>query len=274
MGYVSTACLSDIPRWDDSTNRILLEEEAERFGRGYVQRDYDEDPLAGHKCAFPFRLPMIPEFDWPEMIREREAKGLTNMAMFKRLGFPPLNQGQTSSCWMQATTDNMHAVMLITGGKKLLVPLSPASGVWPLHRRDVGGNCSEAAKYLADSGLVAQSLWPPNAINGRYDTPAAKANRAKHRIREYDDLTPKAFAEMVSMMLHGFPVAYGNYSMSHAVLGVDPIIDERGEVGVLARNSGYLRNSEGLSLFFGKLKTPHDAVCVRAITLDGGETDA
>lgn len=276
--YVSPVCLGNIHSWDENTNRILLDEERERECSGFVPRDYDADPVARHWCASPFREPRIDEQTAKQMIEERERKGLTNMARFVRAGFPPLHQGQTNLCWMNATIDAIHSLMLSVGGKELLTPLSPGgAAAWETNFRNVGGNVSQAVQAIIKTGAPTQADWPANVITSRqHDTKEAREHARRHMVLEYDDLDPGDVEQMWSMCLHGFAVPFGNYSMSHAVLAVDPVVNAKGRIDFLCRNSGYLRDSQGLSIIGGKLAIPHDACVIRAITtyFPGGTDNA
>ena len=259
-------------RIDDESASDFAERRAERgelvLGTGYVPRDYDSDPQAGYVCASPSRAPKVPRSEWVERIKERQEKRQRGIDLLDAMAVPRLNQGNTSSCWIQTVTQNMHMSMAQSGGP--IIPLSPAFGSALIKGfRDVGGNCSEAAQWIHENGLCDQTLWPPNANTSRnYNTPEAGENALRHRILEYDDLTPKSFDEMFDELFAGLFVSYGNYTMSHAVLAIDPMVDAKGNFGVLTLNSGLYRGPDGLTQFFGSRSRPDDAIAVRSITID------
>jgi hypothetical protein len=257
-------------RIDDDNFSSQAEQQAINDGTaaGYVPRDFEADPQAGYVCASPSRAPKVPRDEWIERIKEREAKKQRGIDLIEAYNVPRLHQGQTSSCWIQTVIQNMHLVMASNGGP--IIPLSPAFASALIKGfRDVGGNCSEGAKFLHENGTCDQTLWPPNANTSRkFNTSEANENALRHRILEYDDLTPKSFDEMFDELFAGLFVGYGNYTMSHAVLAIDPLVDKKGNFGILTLNSGLYRGPDGLTQFFGSRARPDDAIAVRTITID------
>lgn len=259
-------------RIDDESASAMAERQAEHgqgnVGTGYVPRDFERDPQAGYVCASPSRAPRVPRSEWVERIKEREAKKQRGIDLLEAMHVPRLHQGNTSSCWIQTVIQNMHMVMASNGGP--VIPLSPANGSALIKGfRDVGGNCSEAGKFIHENGVCDQTLWPPNANTSRqFNTPQASENALRHRILEYDDLTPKSFDEMYDELFAGLFTGYGNYTMRHAVLAIDPLVDARGNFGVLTLNSGLYRGPDGLTQFFGSRARPDDAIAIRTITID------
>jgi hypothetical protein len=246
----------DCPTFDDKHPAPKLSPEG-----AYVPRDYAADPLGSFECGMAGAVAIIPRDEWKERIQEKEAK--------QQRGLPPLHQESTWSCWSQAVTDNAHFVQSFNGGP--VVRLSTGSVAGPVKRyRKKGGNCSEAIKRMATHGICSADKWPENDYKtNRWDDETA-ANAALHKVLEYDDLEPHNFDEMISLLLQPKPrtVAYCNWAMSHAVLAIDAIINERGEFGVLTRNSGLYRDKQGFTKFFGKFSIPNDACSIRTMLLN------
>jgi hypothetical protein len=264
------AQVHNAPRFDDHTNIDEWIKAHPGEQSGYEPRDYDADPLGSYECATAGATVRIPRSEWKERIREREAKGQTGLALMATYKIKPLHQGRTPSCWSQCVTDNAHFVQAYNGGP--VVRLSTGSVAGPVKNyRSRGGNCSEALKRMHKVGICSADVWPENEINNRrLWTPRAAENAGLHRVLEWDDLEPGDFDEMISLMLHepGRTVAYCNWKMHHAVLAIDPIIDERGEVGVLTRNSGLYRDKNGFTKFFGRFSIPNDAVSIRTFSIN------
>lgn len=277
MSFVSQ--VPDCPIVTDLTNIEAGIRRYERVhGKGsattYEPRDLAANPLGSHECASTGRITLIPEVEWKERIIEREAKQQRNLDLLNTYKIPPLHQGSTWACWANAPTDNFHFTMAYNGGP--VIVLSPGSVAGPVKRyRKAGGNCSEANDYMAEHGIASQRVWSANNYyDSNLDNDQSRADRARHRVLEWDDLEPRNWAEFISTLLTpGRTVAYCNYAMRHAVLAIDPIINARGEIGVLTRNSGLYRDSKGFTQFFGKYAMPDDATSIRSVTIDARATE-
>src|SRR5690606_36330226 len=122
---------------------------------------------------------LIPEVEWKERIKEREAKGLTNRELCKLAGIAPLNQNGTNYCWANGVIQCMQIIRAKSGDPHK--PLSPASVAGPITNfRNVGGWGDQALDRIREHGANFQEDWPANAIDRRYHTPEnrekAKAN--------------------------------------------------------------------------------------------------
>lgn len=262
--------LRDWPAYGNDTPRETMRRRGRRrrATAAYMPRDYVANPVASHECAARVSVPIIPREQWRERIEERQAKKKRGIDLRETFGVTSLNQAQTLSCWANAVIDDMHMTQARNGGP--VVRLSPASVVGPVTGfENVGGNCSEALAHITKRGACSQKVWPPNEPTARkFYTAAAQEEAMRHVVLEWWDLTPKSFDEMFSLLFAGFFVAYGNYSMSHAVLAIDPVVNERGEFGVLTSNSGLYRGRDGLTVFFGNYARPDDATSIRSLTFD------
>lgn len=271
MTFVSQ--VPDCPRIDNNTTVAELKHLAGNECAGAEPRDYVADQLGSHECAAAGRIKIIPREEWPERIREREAKKQRNLDLINTFGVKALHQSRTNYCWVNAVIMDAHVRMAYNGGPVTM--LSPSSVGAPIKRyRNVGGNCSEALKRFAEVGACSQKMWAPNEnTNSRLWTPEAAADAARHRVLEWDDLRPRDWEEFISTLLvPGRSVALCNYAMRHAVTALDPIINERGEIGFLAWNSGLYRDRNGFTQFFGRYAQPDDAVSIRVITIDARAT--
>lgn len=240
----------------------------------YVRRDYAANPLGSHECARAGQTFRIPRDEWLERIKEKEAKKQRGIDLLNLYEMPPLNQGSTWSCWAQSVTDNAHFAQAAAGGP--VVRLSTGSVAGPVKRyRKAGGNCSEALARMADEGICSADMWPENDCTTNRWNDKTAANASRHRVLEWDDLEPGDFDEMASLLLMPTPrqVAYCNWAMRHAVLAIDLIVNERGQFGLLTRNSGLYRDSKGFTQFFGKYAMPDDATSIRSVTIDARATE-
>lgn len=255
---------------DDSLTDADLRTLAGDERRGYRPRDYTADPLGSHECAKAGEIERIPTKNWPDLIREKQEKKQRGIDLMNLHKIPPMHQGKTNSCWANDVIDNGHFVMAAAGGP--VIRLSSASVAGPVKRfRNKGGNCSEALKQMADVGVCSADVYPENAnTNSRLWTAEAKANAALHRVLEWDDLDPGDFEQMGSLLLQPRPrvVAFCNWSMRHAVLAIDLLVNARGQFSVLCRNSGAYRDKNGMTVFSGRRAVPNDACSIRTMLMN------
>lgn len=254
----------DCPTFDDKHPAPKLSPEG-----AYVPRDYAADPLGSFECGMAGAVAIIPRDEWKERIQEKEAKRQRGLDLLNEYKMPPLHQGSTWSCWAQAWTDALHFTQAFNGGP--VVRLSTGSVAGPVKRyRKAGGNCSEAAKRTATHGICSADKWGENDCTTNRWNDETAADAALHMVREYDELEPGNVDEMASLLLQPKPrfVAFCNWAMSHAVLAIDVIINERGEFGFLTRNSGLYRDKNGFTKFFGRFAVPNDACSPRAMLLN------
>lgn len=233
---------------------------------GYTRRPYETHPYGAVDFAKPFKLPLIPRSEWPERIKDLEkAKArLSDLIRYKKL--PCLNQDQTNYCWMNGV---IHAVMFARLAAGLpYVSLSPASVAAKIKGfRNVGGWGGEAIQGIQKYGIGTTELWPPNAIDPRYDTPELREVAKDYNILEFDEIRPQSFDEVMTCLLLGFPVPIGHSWWGHLVCHCDPIIRGRDAFGTRFRNSWSEEwEDQGFGLMDEEHATPDEANTVRVVT--------
>ena len=259
-----------IPVIDDrSCLDVVKEAQTDTWkGRGLIPRDFEQEPFGSLPFAAPFNLPVIPREEWKERIAEKERtqSGLSHLCDL--MGVEVKNQGRTNYCWINAP---VHCVEIVRAQQgQPYVELSPAScGAIIKNFQNVGGWGTEGVRYLAEHGAVPTSLWPSNAIDRRYDTPEANAQRAKFQVDEWLELRPRSFEQLVTCVLLNIPVAIGLNWWRHEVTAIDAVVHD-GRVGILINNSwGKNWGRNGRSVLTESKATPDDAIAPKVVTASG-----
>ena len=149
-------------------------------------------------------IPLIPESEWDDRIRESERFESTIPDFCNQAGLPCLDQNQTNYCWVNAPTHCCELIRLMETGQ--VVSYSPASAGAPIKQfRNVGGWGSEALEYFKTNGLNLTSDWPANAIDRSYYSEANKQKAKENITLEFFVLN--TWQERVSCILSGLPTA-------------------------------------------------------------------
>lgn len=234
--------------------------------RGRIERDYEKHPLGFMSCAPAFGLPLIPRSEWDERIRDLERAQSRIPNICDAMGLKVKNQESTNYCWINAPVHCLEIMRVIQGQDH--VELSPASvGAKIKNFKNVGGWGTEGLEYLVKYGAVPVSLWPANAIDRRFDTAEADAQRKRFQVDEWDDL-PTSFDAVADRVLNGFPVAIGLNWWGHEVTAVALMkLDGAGRYGMLISNSwGPNWSNNGRAVLTEAKATPDDAVSPRLVT--------
>jgi hypothetical protein len=236
-----------------------------------------EPPDQSRGLKFPRRMPsieeraatsefpremIIPRSEWQARIQELEQTKTRLSDIANRNGLPCKDQGQTNFCWINAPAYSMELLRLAQGQKMVL--LSAASGGAVIKGfRNVGGWGQEALEFIAERGLVPQSLWPENRISREYSTDANWAVAKKYRCLEWWALRPRNDDELMSALFHRWPVAVGYNWWSHEVTAVDPVWVD-GTYAIRIRNSWSMnwptQGAAGYGILQGRKLSADDAV--------------
>ena len=233
------------------------------YGRGLdLSERPNQDGFAYSGLAKPFDDSLlIPRHQWEDRIEELEESEsqISDLIRYEKL--PTLNQGSTNYCWANAPVACMQIRRLQQN--QTTVPLSPASVAAPIKSfRNVGGWGSDAIIYIQRHGVVPVDRWPPNAIDRRLQTGAAKQAAMKYRVREWVECKPRNLDQAVSLLLRGIPLAAGFNWWGHEVTLTDAIWLD-GEVAIRFWNSwGSNWGQGGFGILRGRKMLADDLVGV------------
>jgi hypothetical protein len=234
------------------------------FGRGEEQRDWSQMPYGSGPYAMSLEaagIDLIPRSEWPDRIAEIKAKKATMRERKKRAGKKRKNQAKTPLCWSFGTVSSFEGTAFVMQGQPL-VDLSPAScAAYVTGWRLRGGWNVEAAKHIAEKGLVPSQRWPQTSFQRQYDTPENRELALRIRSVAYIDLRP-SFNELATLLLNGFCVATAHDWWGHLVCTDDLVQLGRDSFGTDIENSwseSWSDNGYGI-LEEGKA-TPSNATC-------------
>lgn len=243
---------------------VLIEGKAP--GKGWKPRDYSTHPYGGLGFAGPYTGKLIPRGEWSERIRDREKSRSTLFELCKAKKIGPYHQGSTNYCWMNAPAKAVEVARAIAGQKH--VPLSPASGAAVIKNfRNEGGWGTQAVAWIVQYGLGPAKLWPPNAIDRKYNTKAVDAERDKYKVDEWYDLPRRSFDALMTQLFQFNPCPLGLSWWGHEILGLDPVQLGRDEFGVRILNSwGTEWGQQGWAVLDEEHATADDQVACRVVT--------
>jgi hypothetical protein len=256
--------------WDYWFNPVV---DGEVKSHGLVPRDYAHYPR--EMFAPPSEIKVPPKADWPGIIKGKTSQKswLTNVRDTADGGkpVPSLDQDGVGYCWAHSST---HATMLSRMARNdPYVPLS-AFMVAAIIKggADEGGWCGLSAKFIRETGVCSQALWPQGQRNVRqYDKPEARANAALHKITgDWVDLTRDvydqnlAFDQVAALLFDDCPCPVDFNWWSHSVCAVEVVEVESGSFGLKILNSWSDSWGErGCGILQGRKSIPDGALGVR-----------
>jgi hypothetical protein len=215
----------------DDTNAAAPE--ANDGPKGCVPRDFTVQPRKLEAVAFP----LIPRVEWPERIREAEAKKsrLSDIRMRGNFGKPIPSLDQNSGrndqrwgyCWNHSGT---HAAMLLRAKANLpYVALSAFAGAATIKQgRNDGGWGAQGLQFGIEHGYPSQAFWPQNNVDLRNGTPECWADAARHKVVEdWLDLNTPIYAQRLTfdqvgtLLLSNIPVIGDFNWWGHSVCIMD-----------------------------------------------------
>lgn len=228
----------------DSTSNDVLFPAACRTGA--VPRDFGVQPVGSDGLKPPSGIALIPESEWIPRIRDRKKYGL-GLSQIWKTGWnggrmPSKDQGQRGYCWSHSVTRCLEFLLAKANQKQeLLSAYSIACKI--KNFQDEGGWCGLSGKFVADYGVVPESLWPARSVDRSLDNAANWESAKAFRMTEgwYDlnrqvwdqDITWKG---VVSLLLQNVPCAIDYMPWGHSVNVFD--VDEKdGEVWPVIFNS-------------------------------------
>ena len=238
----------------------------EGHSTGYVPRDYRLEPEGTVSCAAPFPIPTIPRSEWADRIEELDKKKTRISDVRRSAGMPSSDQDGIPYCWIHGCVNALRLLRQVQG--QPYQELEPTSaGALIKNYRKRGGNTPEAVRHLAEHGVATRDFWPKNSLSRSNDTPEMRENARRHRYREWWELRPNNFDQLITCLLLRFPVAIGLMWWGHMVCAMDAVVLGRDEFGVLIWNSwGDRWEDNGQGILVQKKATAFDQMCPRVPT--------
>ena len=216
-----------------------------KFALGYDPSTVDERTRA--MLAKPSEMKLIPRSEWPDRIKEQEARKSRISDVLRRKKIPSTDQNGDGYCWAYSTTGCIIVVRALNNQK--YQPLNGHSIAAPIKNgRDEGGWCGLSAKYAMEIGVAVMGngpgQWPEHSRNTRYDTAECVALKNKYRVDEaFIDLSRAAydqdmtFDQIATCLLLNIPCALDFNWWGHSVLGCDLVDLGGGAYAIRIRNS-------------------------------------
>lgn len=257
------SALGNMPVIDDSNYQQFVTEPPGQ-SRGLIPRNYELIPYGSMPFAPAAEMDEIPRSEWKDRIEEAEKNKTRIVDLCDAVGSPVKNQASTNYCWINAVIRAMEIVRVIQN--EPLIPLSSASiGCKIKNFKNQGGWGLEGVQYAVKHGAVPMSMWPNAAIDRKYDTPAANAERTKFKIIEWEDL-PNTFEAVMTRVLRNIPCPVGYNWWGHEVCAVAGVVISADKYGIIIDNSWGNWGDRGRGVLNESKGRPDDAQSPRVGT--------
>lgn len=249
---------------DENWQDVVKESVSRGFTAGCLPRKTQIGELA-FATVYAEHVPLIPESQWKDRIKEMTAAGAFIGQRFKF--DPKLNyQNGFGYCWAYSLA---QAVMGKRGQQGLpFVQLSPESLAEDVGYRNAGNMLDSALAYAAKNGIATRDFVPQFKINPKDWKEGWKEDRKNYIPLEWFDLGGKdVWAETVTALLSGDGCFIGLDWWRHAVWYDMLGINDKGQIGVHTPNS----HGEGNDVWlFGSKAVPSmGSFVLRSITFSG-----
>jgi C1A family cysteine protease len=257
--------------WDLWFNPVV---NGEVKAHGAVPRDFHKHPR--EMFAPPSDLKLVPKGEWSERCKQKSAEKswLTQVRDTADNGkpVPSLDQDGVGYCWAHSST---QAVMLSRMARNdPYVPLSAFHVAATIKNgADEGGWCGLSAKFIRETGVCAQSIWPQGDRNvSKYKgKPEVNQNAALHKITgDWVDLTRDVydvaltFEQLATLLLDDIPCPVDMNWWSHSICAIELVETSAGSFGIRILNSWSDSWGErGTGILEGRKAIPDSALGVR-----------
>lgn len=254
--------MSQLPIIHDTTKADrLIAPKGVKFGLKMGDRPREGRAYGNLAEPLPSSL-IIPRSEWQARIKEREERRSGLYHLIEDEGVDCKDQAQTNYCWMNSPVWCMEAIRAKQNERRVV--LSPASAAAQLKNyRNVGGWGKEALEFIVKYGIAPVDLWPANAIQKSYAKPETKQAMLDFRCDEWWELDPRNHDQLISVILHNFPVACGFNWWGHETSAYD-VVWRDGEACPVHMNSwGKSYGDKGRFVLQGSRALADDAVVPR-----------
>ncbi|MEM6366305.1 MAG: hypothetical protein AAF745_17890, partial [Planctomycetota bacterium] len=206
----------------------------EEQGFGLIARDPVDFPQGYGSGVRKFDGPLIPWEEFPERIREMEARKMRLSDIRNRRGpnggrIPSTNQGTEGFCWNYSVTSSS---MLVRGKANMpFVMLSGHANAWVIKNgRNQGGWSPQGAERAVSHGIPSVDFWPERSMSRSHNNTQTWENAKKHRIIEgWADLSLSIYdrnltaQQVLTCLCQLNPVTLDLMWWRHSVTGMDPL---------------------------------------------------
>ena len=237
---------------DDTTPTDITHDP--RFARGCIPPDYRMHPEAAPlRKAAPGEITLIPRGEWSARIKEKTALG-SHLSNIRRTSgpnggaIPSLDQNvgdgvRWGYCWAHSSTHAHMLLRAIMGQPYVQLSAFQVAAIIKNYRND-GGWGALSLDWIEKNGQCSTALWPQLGVNPKYDTPASRAEAAKHKITaDWADLSQQmwqrdmSFDAVATLLLSNVPVVCDFNWWGHSVCAMDLVEVEPGSFGIKILNS-------------------------------------
>lgn len=256
---------------DDPATTDIAFPQGAKFG--YVPRDYSKSPKEMFS-ALPSAIKIIPRSEWDARYDEQEKQESSLEHIFLRGGQSPafvnLDQNGYGDCWAFSTGQSMMLERL--KNNQPLVRLNPHAVAVILGELN-GGWCGLSGKFARDHGYAVEGngpgQWPGHSRSRQYDTPALRAEMAKHKVSEsFVDLTRDVYDQnltedqLATCLFNNQPGPVDFNFWAHSVAALRWVRIEPGDFGLLILNSWLDWGRFGLGVLRGSKRRPDGALSI------------
>lgn len=227
---------------------------------GLVPRNFATSPVGSVQYTPVFSLPVIPQSEWKDRIKEQLRTGRRN-SDFRRTGWngnliPALDQNGKGYCWTHSTIQAIQIQRAVRGLPYLGLSAYAVACIIKGYR-DEGGWCGESLKFLVERGVPSEIYWPQRSMDRANDKTATWEDAAKNKVSEgwYDLSSPiwgqkLSFDQDITCRLLNLLIAEDYNWWGHSVCGMD-VVDGETQRGVTRAESGKLLDLPTFDLTWG-----------------------
>jgi hypothetical protein len=226
---------------------------------GGMRGMWTQDPSGYKGFEDQSAIPSIPESEWDDRIDEIERNGTDLKTFCLDTQLEVLNQGRTNYCWCNGPA---MALMILrmqqSYDEHRYAPASIAARL--TNFRNVGGWGDKCVEGMMRIGINYIEDWGgnPNAIDRSLDTEESRAKAKLNLVLE--SFVCRTYADTVSCILAGIPVAVGFNWWSHLVCGIHVL---KGSHDLVIANSwGETWSDRGFGTLSGRKKIPDGAIAI------------